>query len=109
MSNFYFNIFESNGTGTMIYVPVGQHVSLRVPLEDGSMLTRSYTPVTPTMEAGPQCDGRKIHLIIKIYEQGKMTRKLDSLSIGERNLKMPFWNIQYIYVLFFGNFSSKSR
>ncbi|OQR80364.1 cytochrome b5 reductase 4-like [Tropilaelaps mercedesae] len=75
--------------GTLIFVPVGQHVSLRVPLEDGSMLTRSYTPVVQSMEAAagtPQGDGQKIHLIIKIYDKGQMTQKLDSMSIGDEIL-----------------------
>ncbi|XP_022652827.1 cytochrome b5 reductase 4-like isoform X3 [Varroa destructor] len=75
--------------GTLVFVPVGQHVSLRVPLEDGSMCTRSYTPVVPSLEAAarsPSSDGRRIHLLIKIYDKGQMTQKLDSMSVGDQIL-----------------------
>lgn len=71
-------------SGTLVHIPVGQHVSLRVPQADGSFLTRSYTPVIPSLETTKyqSLDGKKIHLIVKIYDKGQMTQKLDSMQIG---------------------------
>jgi cytochrome-b5 reductase len=65
---------------TVLGLPVGQHISFKFEDEHGKEVMRSYTPVTGDEAAG------YVDFIIKVYAQGKMSRHVDSLSIGDHIL-----------------------
>lgn len=64
----------------MLGLPVGQHISIKAVLDDGTEVMRPYTPVS---------DGRQrgyVDFVIKVYPEGKMSRAMDALAIGEKLL-----------------------
>jgi len=58
-------------------LPIGKHLQFRAKGEDGVFFMRSYTPTTSDDEKG------YFDLVIKVYEHGKMSRHMDSLSVGD--------------------------
>ncbi|EXJ68021.1 uncharacterized protein A1O5_08636 [Cladophialophora psammophila CBS 110553] len=70
-------------------LPIGQHVSVRADI-DGQSVTRSYTPISNNKDNGV------IELIVKIYEQGMLTRYLGSLQVGdELEFRGPIGPMKY--------------
>ncbi|XP_042227158.1 cytochrome b5 reductase 4-like [Homarus americanus] len=65
---------------TCLPVPIGYHVYIRVP---GNDVVKPYTPVAASLSlAEPEEYGRKIHLFIKVYDDGALTPALDELTVG---------------------------
>lgn len=61
-------------------VPTGYHIKIKADNE----LIRSYTPVLPL--TGHAVEGRTINLLIKLYSDGRMSRYLSSLAVGDQVL-----------------------
>jgi len=72
--------------GSYLNVPTGHHLAVRADI-DGEIVKRSYTPVCSSEDLdrhGPACSGgRSIDLMVKLYQEGKMSQHLSNLSIGE--------------------------
>lgn len=82
--------FELNDT---LGLPIGGHITLRVPGvsdENGDVLERPYTPTTSEDDVGFfQC-------VIKIYDDGRFTPHLDKVKIGEYvEVRGPIGRIRY--------------
>lgn len=82
-------------TGQNFHVPVGWHVQLKLCLEDGTEVIRSYTPITSTLSSCETTDCPSIsesptalHFLIKIYANGPFTSALDRLSEGSRSIEV---------------------
>ena len=58
-------------------LPTGQHIILAFAGEDGALVTRPYTPVSPKGEQG------FVDFVVKLYANGKMSRHLSRLEIGQ--------------------------
>jgi NAD(P)H-flavin reductase len=58
-------------------LPTGQHIILAFAGEDGALVTRPYTPVSPKGEQG------FVDFVVKLYPNGKMSRHLSRLEIGQ--------------------------
>lgn len=95
-------LFEFKLSSTLMYVPIGWHILIReyIPASDlpakqqqqnpydDTRLYKNYTPVLPTL-----CDHdgltdesgfmSSLYFIIKIYQDGVITGKLDQLAIGD--------------------------
>ena len=81
-------------------LPTGKHISLMFEDEDGEQVTRSYTPVSSDVDKG------FVDFVIKVYksnvhpdfpEGGKMSQKIDTLSIGDSfNFKGPNGRLEYM-------------
>jgi cytochrome-b5 reductase len=65
---------------TTLGLPVGKHISFKFVDELGKEVMRSYTPVTGDETAG------YVDFVIKVYPQGKMSRHVDSLNLGDHIL-----------------------
>ena len=75
----------------LLGLPVGQHISIKAILPDGSEVLRPYTPTSEGYQRG--C----VDFVIKVYPEGKMTQHMDSMEIGDRLLfKGPKGRFQYI-------------
>ncbi|KIW95438.1 uncharacterized protein Z519_04022 [Cladophialophora bantiana CBS 173.52] len=74
--NVFHFTFALPNPSDILDLPIGQHVSVRADI-GGQSITRSYTPISNNKDNGV------IELIVKIYEQGMMTRHLDSLQVGD--------------------------
>jgi len=61
----------------LLGLPIGQHLSFRAKGEDGAYFMRSYTPTTSDDERG------YFDLVVKVYENGKMSKHMDTLNIGD--------------------------
>lgn len=75
---------------TVLGLPIGQHMFLRFKNDEGKLISRPYTPVT--------CDDEKgyFDLVIKVYDQGKMTQHLKAMSVGSYiEVKGPHGHIKY--------------
>lgn len=57
-------------------LPIGQHISIGATI-DGKEVVRSYTPISTDDQTG------YFDLLIKVYEQGNITRHVDAKKIGE--------------------------
>lgn len=57
-------------------LPIGQHISIGATI-DGKEVVRSYTPISTDDQTG------YFDLLIKVYEQGNITKHVDSKKIGE--------------------------
>jgi len=69
-------------------LPVGNYILLQAWV-NGEMLVRPYTPIRDST-------GGRVELLVKVYPEGKMSRYLDSLKIGESiEGRGPFGRIQY--------------
>lgn len=71
-------------------LPVGQHISIKTTLPDGSVVMRPYTPTS----AG---DARGfVDFVIKVYPEGKMTQAMDALVPGDTmDFKGPKGRFEY--------------
>ncbi|EDO16134.1 hypothetical protein Kpol_1070p17 [Vanderwaltozyma polyspora DSM 70294] len=58
-------------------LPIGQHITIKAHI-DGSEVVRSYTPISLDSEAKGYFE-----LLIKSYEQGKISKMFTSLKIGD--------------------------
>merc|ERR1719197_230802 len=59
-------------------LPIGKHLSLRAQTKfNPKVAYRSYTPITDDDSKG------YFDLLVKVYDQGTMSRHLDQLSVGE--------------------------
>ena len=68
---------------------VGQHVMVSATI-DGELVERPYTPTTPGHAAG------HFDLVVRIYDQGVMTRYLDSLTVGRTvAIRGPLGSFEY--------------
>lgn len=82
---FRFKIGENQVAG----VPVGQHVSLQVATAK-SKASRHYTPVSPIDKKG------SFDLVIKLYEDGKVTPIIHGLEIGDKaRIRGPSGSFKY--------------
>lgn len=67
--------FALETRSTLLGLPVGHHVELRLP--GGSGESRPYTPVTDNDTKG------SFDLAVKLYPKGKASQYLDSLKVGD--------------------------
>lgn len=74
--NVYRFIFALPHADDFLGLPTGQHISLRATI-NGQSVSRSYTPVSNNTDLG------RIELLVKVYNQGLMTKHLESMSIGD--------------------------
>lgn len=58
-------------------LPVGQHVSMKTTLDDGTVVMRPYTPTSDVDTRG------YVDFVIKVYPEGKMTQAMDALKPGD--------------------------
>jgi cytochrome-b5 reductase len=72
---FFFGLPEP---GSLLGLPTGQHVYIRHEDADGSMVSRSYTPVSCNNERG------RMELVVKTYPKGFMSQYLANLKLGDR-------------------------
>ena len=71
-------------------LPVGQHVAISFSDTLGARISRPYTPITSDDDVG------FVDFCIKVYDQGLMTTKLDSLSPGDSmTFEGPLGNVTY--------------
>jgi cytochrome-b5 reductase len=72
-------------------LPVGQHITIKASLPDGTEVMRPYTPTSEGFARG------HVDFVIKVYPEGRMTQAMDALAIGDRLLfKGPKGRFQYI-------------
>jgi NAD(P)H-flavin reductase len=57
-------------------LPIGQHMFLYAQIDD-QPCSRAYTPTSSDVDVG------HFDLVVKVYPQGKMSRHLDRLNIGD--------------------------
>lgn len=72
---FFFGLPEP---GSLLGLPTGQHVYIRHENDEGSMVSRSYTPVSSNRERG------HMELVVKTYPKGFMSQYLANLEIGDK-------------------------
>jgi cytochrome-b5 reductase len=58
-------------------LPVGQHITIKALLPDGTEAMRPYTPVSEGLQRG------YVDFVIKVYPQGRMSQAMDALEIGQ--------------------------
>eukprot|EP00798_Chlamydomonas_sp_ICE-L_P003435 gene3435-13490_t len=58
-------------------LPIGQHVMLSYKNTAGEVVSRPYTPTSSDDDVGV------LELVIKVYPEGNMTQKLESLAVGD--------------------------
>ena len=58
-------------------LPVGQHISIKTTLSDGSIVMRPYTPTSDGEARG------FVDFVVKVYPDGKMSQSLDALKPGD--------------------------
>ncbi|XP_064405322.1 cytochrome b5 reductase 4-like [Halichondria panicea] len=72
--------------GSYLNVPTGHHLAVRAEV-DGESITRSYTPICSnedlTRHTPAHVEGRSVQLMVKLYKDGKMSRYLSDLNIGD--------------------------
>ena len=72
-------------------LPVGQHITLKATLPDGTTVMRPYTPTSEGYQRG------YVDFVIKIYPQGRMTQAMDALEIGDSlHFKGPKGSFNYL-------------
>lgn len=70
-------------------LPTGQHISMRAVVQ-GESVIRSYTPISNDKDKGV------IDLVVKIYEQGILTKHLASLQLGDEvDFRGPMGRMKY--------------
>jgi len=81
------------GKDTVLGLPVGKHIIVRVndlKDEQGDYITRPYTPVSSDNDIG------FFELVIKVYEKGVLTQRLNKLEVGDAiQVKGPEGRITY--------------
>ncbi|KAF2845830.1 reductase [Plenodomus tracheiphilus IPT5] len=69
--------FKLPGPQDVVGLPIGQHVAIKATI-DGTLVTRSYTPITNNLDRGI------LQLVIKIYPDGLLTGKyFANLKVGD--------------------------
>ncbi|KAJ5992106.1 Cytochrome b5 [Penicillium sp. IBT 35674x] len=87
--NVYRFVFGLPRKDDILGLPTGQHIALRATI-DGESVSRSYTPVSNNTDLG------FIELLVKVYPQGKMTKHLESMNIGDMiEIRGPKGAMQY--------------
>ncbi|KAK3899410.1 hypothetical protein C8A05DRAFT_36982, partial [Staphylotrichum tortipilum] len=70
-------------------LPTGQHIALRATI-DGKSVARSYTPTSNNTDLG------SIELVVKVYDQGAMTKHLERMALGDTiEIRGPKGAMQY--------------
>ena len=70
-------------------LPTGQHIALRATI-DGKSVARSYTPTSNNTDLG------RIELVVKVYDQGAMTKHLEGMKLGDTiEIRGPKGAMQY--------------
>lgn len=84
--------FSLQTPSTKLGLPVGKNISFRYFEENMDEIRRPYTPITSNREKG------YFDMMIKIYENGKMTQYLDKLIVNKDFIEArgPMGNIHYI-------------
>jgi len=71
-------------------LPIGQHVAVSFTDPTGAVVSRPYTPISSDADLG------FVEFCIKVYDQGVMTQKMDSLVPGDSmNFEGPLGNVTY--------------
>ncbi|KAJ5673277.1 Cytochrome b5 [Penicillium longicatenatum] len=87
--NVYRFVFGLPHENNILGLPTGQHIALRANI-NGESVSRSYTPVSNNTDLG------RIELLVKVYPQGKMTKHLESMKIGDMiEIRGPKGAMQY--------------
>ncbi|KAJ5786510.1 Cytochrome b5 [Penicillium pulvis] len=87
--NVYRFVFGLPQKDDILGLPTGQHIALRATI-NGESVSRSYTPVSNNTDLG------RIELLVKVYPQGKMTKYLESMKIGDMiEIRGPKGAMQY--------------
>ncbi|KAJ5637540.1 Cytochrome b5 [Penicillium lividum] len=87
--NVYRFVFGLPHEDDILGLPTGQHIALRATI-NGESVSRSYTPVSNNTDLG------RIELLVKVYPQGKMTKHLESMKIGDMiEIRGPKGAMQY--------------
>lgn len=71
--------------GVQMRVPIGHHVYIKQDIE-GMEITRPYTVVVPALKVDSleiEHNGKRIYLMIKIYEDGTLTPSLGKVNSGD--------------------------
>lgn len=71
--------------GVQMRVPIGHHVYVKQNIE-GMEISRPYTVVVPALKVDSneiEYEGRRIYLMIKIYNNGTLTPSLGNLKAGD--------------------------
>ncbi|KAK3372731.1 hypothetical protein B0H63DRAFT_527559 [Podospora didyma] len=88
--NVYRIVFALPHAHSVLGLPTGQHIALRAMI-NGKNVARSYTPVSNNTDLG------RIELVIKVYEQGLMTKHLEAMRVGESiEIRGPKGAMQYL-------------
>ncbi|KAJ4300646.1 hypothetical protein N0V88_003331 [Collariella sp. IMI 366227] len=87
--NVYRLVFALPRPDDIFGLPTGQHISLRATI-NGKTVARSYTPVSNNSDLG------RIELLIKVYDQGLLTKHLEGMKVGETiDIRGPKGAMQY--------------
>ncbi|OJD29361.1 cytochrome b5 [Diplodia corticola] len=71
-------VFSLPSPTAVLGLPIGQHVTIRGTLADGTVVARSYTPTSNNSDPG------RLELVVKLYPDGQLTgRYLAGLSVGD--------------------------
>ncbi|KAL1641005.1 hypothetical protein SLS58_006447 [Diplodia intermedia] len=71
-------VFALPTASTVLGLPIGQHVSVRGELADGTVVARSYTPTSNNADPG------RLELVVKVYGDGRLTGGyLARLAVGD--------------------------
>ena len=90
--NCYIFRFELQSSLTVLGLPIGNHIMLKY--DDKNIefpIMRAYTPISNNLQYG------YFELLIKIYDDGEMTQKLNNLKINSYlECKGPLGSINYV-------------
>ena len=79
------------GSNCSLGLSVGQHIILKQERENGSSITRQYTPISDLDEIG------SFKILIKIYDSGKMTQIVKKWKVGDKiPWRGPFGSFKYM-------------
>jgi len=67
---------------TIFSVPIGHHIHISREIE-GMEISRSYTPVPLLAQSSTTTSPQSLNLLIKVYPDGALTPKLESLTPGD--------------------------
>ena len=82
-------VFALPHADDVLGLPTGQHIALRATI-DGQSVARSYTPTSNNTDLG------RIELVVKVYEQGAMTKHLERMALGDTiEIRGPKGAMQY--------------
>lgn len=88
--NVFHLVFALPHPSDVLGLPTGQHIALRANI-DGKNVARSYTPVSNNSDLG------RVELLIKVYDQGLMTKHLERMQIGDQiEIRGPKGAMQYV-------------